>query len=170
MRRSATMSPAGLCRVPWWVPVKVPSSTATSPAGVHVLDLDVHVGEGLEPAGIELGAGRLSLAVHPAWCAEDSIVGKHAGNPSMSWALAAAFDPELGVGAGQMTLDRLEGHVQLAGDFTIGAAFGCQPGDAQLAGSQRLHPGAPRASAALSSSRARPASGRAPRRAARSSV
>ena len=26
--------------------------------------------------------------------------------------LAAAFDPELGVGAGQVTLDRLEGHIQ----------------------------------------------------------
>ena len=43
-----------------------------------------------------------------------------------------------------MTLDGLEGDVQLTGDLAVGAAFGCQPGDAQLAGGQRVHPGAPR--------------------------
>ena len=44
-----------------------------------------------------------------------------------------------------MTLDRLEGDVQLAGDLAVGAAVGGQPGDAQLAGGQRVHPGPPRA-------------------------
>ena len=49
------------------------------------------------------------------------------------------------VGAGQVTLDRLEGDVQLAGDLAVGAAVGGQPGHAQLAGGQRVHPGPPRA-------------------------
>ena len=46
---------------------------------VQGVNLDVYVGEGAEPAGEELSAGRLPLAAHPAWCAEDDIVGEHAG-------------------------------------------------------------------------------------------
>src|SRR5262249_11988619 len=48
---------------------------------VHVVDPDVRVGEGLEPAGVELSAGRLSVAGHPAWSAVDDIVGEYAGEP-----------------------------------------------------------------------------------------
>src|SRR4029077_7959402 len=64
--------------------------------------------------------------------------------------LAAALDPELGVRAGQVTLDGLEGDVELTGDLAVGPAFGGKPGDPQLAGGQGLDagaPGAPRAGA-----------------------
>ena len=56
----------------------------------------------------------------------------------------------------------------------VGAAFGCQPSDAQLAGVSAStpvrHGRRGRAPAALSSSRAQAASGRAPQPAARSSA
>ena len=48
---------------------------------VDAVDLDMRIGEGLEPVGEELRAGRLSLAVDPAWCAENGVVGEHAGEP-----------------------------------------------------------------------------------------
>jgi hypothetical protein len=67
-----------------------------------------------------------------------------------------------------MTFDRLQGDLQLTGDLAVGAAFGGQPDDAQLAGGQRVRHGRRgRTPAALSSSRAQAASGRAPQRAAR---
>src|SRR3974377_2329986 len=43
-----------------------------------------------------------------------------------------------------MPLDCLEGPVQVIGDLAAGAAFGGQPGYAQRAGGQGVHPGAPR--------------------------
>ena len=48
---------------------------------VQAVDLDVRVGEGAEPAGEELGAGRLALAAHPAWRPEDDVVCEHAAEP-----------------------------------------------------------------------------------------
>src|SRR5690242_10436798 len=48
---------------------------------VQVVDLDVRVGEGFEPAGEELSAGRLSLTGHPAWSFVDDIIGEHTGEP-----------------------------------------------------------------------------------------
>src|SRR6476659_7475421 len=46
---------------------------------VNVVDLDVPVGEGGQPAGVELDAGGLSLAAHPARCLEDDVVRQHGG-------------------------------------------------------------------------------------------
>ena len=54
---------------------------------VRVADLDVRVGEGAEPAGVELGAGRLSLAVDPAGARKTASSASTLVNPSMSWAL-----------------------------------------------------------------------------------
>src|SRR6516225_9998186 len=48
---------------------------------VEGMDIDVGVGEGTEPAGEELSAGRLSLAGDPAWRAVGNVVGEHAGEP-----------------------------------------------------------------------------------------
>src|SRR5262245_8240371 len=72
------------------------------------------------------------------------------GHPGLSRAegvgeLGPAADPELAVGAGEVTLDGLEGHVQLLGDLAIRAALGRQPRDAELARGERLGPGPPRA-------------------------
>src|SRR5579871_401616 len=59
--------------------------------------------------------------------------------------LVSAGDPELGVGVAEVALDGLEGYVELPCDLAVGVAAGGQPGDAQLTGGQRVHPGAPRA-------------------------
>jgi hypothetical protein len=48
---------------------------------VNVPDLDVRVGEGLEPAAVELDAGRLALAASPARRREDDVVGEHLREP-----------------------------------------------------------------------------------------
>jgi hypothetical protein len=59
--------------------------------------------------------------------------------------LCATLDPELGVHACEVALDRLQGHEQLTGDFAVGAALGGKPGNAQFAGGQRFDASAPRA-------------------------
>src|SRR5690349_19927339 len=46
---------------------------------VNVVDHDVPVGEGGQPAAVELHAGGLSLATHPAWFLEDDVVRPHGG-------------------------------------------------------------------------------------------
>ena len=61
---------------------------------------------------------------------------------------APALDPELGVDACEVALDGLERHVELVRDLAVGAALGREPGDAELAGGQRFHARAPRASRA----------------------
>ena len=44
-----------------------------------------------------------------------------------------------------MALNGLEGHIQLSGDFPVGASFGRELRDAELAGGQGRYAGAPRA-------------------------
>ena len=68
------------------------------------------------------------------------------------WQLGAALDPELGVGAREVALDGLERHIQLSGDFSVGPALGRELRDAELAGGQGFHAGAPRAPRARSGS------------------
>src|SRR5689334_14462442 len=48
---------------------------------VDAVDLDVPVWESGQPAAEELGASRLSLAAHAAWCLEHDVVGEHLGEP-----------------------------------------------------------------------------------------
>jgi hypothetical protein len=48
-------------------------------ADLNVFDLDVGVGEGAEPAGVELETRVLTFASHPARGREDDAVGEHLG-------------------------------------------------------------------------------------------
>jgi len=48
--------------------------------------------------------------------------------------LGAPLDSKLGVGAGEMTLDGFERHVELIGDFSIGPSRGSELHDTQLPG------------------------------------
>src|SRR5262252_802689 len=85
---------------------------------------------------------------HGGAAAIASLEGRH---PCLFFAerrgqLAPTGDLELGVGAREMALDRLERDVELVGDLAICAAFGRQPRDAKLARRQRLDALAPRTS------------------------
>ena len=59
--------------------------------------------------------------------------------------LAAVFDAELGVCTREVPFDGLQRHVELEGDFAVGATPGGEPHDVQLPGAQRFQARAPRA-------------------------
>lgn len=73
----------GSCTAPTatWVPLNVPSSTATSSMMCSPWNLDVCVGEGAEPAAVQLDAGVPSRAAHPARRPADDVVRKHFCEP-----------------------------------------------------------------------------------------